>query len=177
MPPRRRKDRTLIFTDFPDFRPNVTPAEMFRAGVFGGTYFRPIRSAVTKKRHSGLRGYPAAWWRGLDTAKVVTASECDRSVNKYGATSGTALEYWETQGWIHKQDPYGWVQWYCRFYLGRRTTDDARQVDRWLGVAGTAGRWRRYLANRVAAGKDSLKVRQLLLQWAWDPPQAGGRHV
>lgn len=171
MAPKRRADKTLIFTDHPDFRPNVTPAEMFRAGVFGGTYFRPIDSQITKRTHRGHRGLPASWWRGIDVARAVTSSTCDASVNKYGVTSGTSLAYWEKQGWIVAQDPYGWVQWYCRYYLGRRTADDARQIARWLGVAGEkGGRWRRYLANRVAKGKDSPKVRQLLLQWAWDPP-------
>ena len=176
MAPRRRADGTLVFAGFPEFRPNVSPEEMFRAGVFGGTYFRPIDSAVTGKRHRGLRGYPAAWWRGLDVAKVVTSPDCDAAVNKYGVTSGSSLRDWEKKGWIVAQDPYGWVQWYCRFFLGRRSADDRRQVDRWLGVAGpalaprAAGRWRRFLHNRVRAGKDSPRVRQLLLQWAWDPP-------
>ena len=27
-------------------------------------------------------------------------------------------------------DPYGWFQWYCRFYQGRRSSDDERQVGR-----------------------------------------------
>lgn len=22
---------------------------------------------------------------------------------------------WEQSGWMHKQDPYGWFMWYCRY--------------------------------------------------------------
>ena len=84
------------------------------------------------------------------------------------------LEAWESSGWIIEQDPYGWFQWYCRFYLGRRTEDDERQISRWIGVAGAKGRWKNNLANKVvAAGKQyddpsvSPVVRQTLLHWAY----------
>jgi len=38
------------------------------------------------------------------------------------------LQAWETSGWIVQQDPFGWFQWYCRFYVGRRSLDDDRQI-------------------------------------------------
>ena len=59
------------------------------------------------------------------------------------------LESWEKSGWIVKQDPYGWFQWYCRFYRGRRISDDERQIDRWLKLAGPNGRFRRRLMNEI----------------------------
>lgn len=37
---------------------------------------------------------------------------------------------------------------YCRFYQGRRTDDDDRQIHRWSGVAGEKGRWKRSLAKK-----------------------------
>jgi 1-acyl-sn-glycerol-3-phosphate acyltransferase len=63
---------------------------------------------------------------------------------------------WEDSGWITKIDPYGWFMWYCRFYLGRRSSDDDRQIGRGNGVFGPSGRWRKNLINKVvASGKKS----------------------
>lgn len=39
----------IRFEDYPEFRPNLTPYEIFKLGSFGGTYFRPIFSNITKK--------------------------------------------------------------------------------------------------------------------------------
>ena len=86
------------------------------------------------------------------------------------------LNMWETSGWIKDIDPYGWFQWYCRFYLGRRCSDDERQIKRGLGVIGKKGRWRNNLKNKILNStknpKDALedysispKVRQLLQHW------------
>ena len=48
--PLRNKENELVFKDYPDFRPNLSPEEIFRAGSFGGTYWRPISSSVTGKK-------------------------------------------------------------------------------------------------------------------------------
>ena len=43
---------------------------------------------------------------------------------------GTSLRFWENKGWINEIDPYGFFQWYFRYWLGRRSKDDERQISR-----------------------------------------------
>ena len=74
---------------------------------------------------------------------------CHTKANTYGVTCGGGLDMWEGNGWIADCDPYGWFQWYCRFYLGRRCSDDERQIQRGNGVMGPRGRWRNNLTNKV----------------------------
>ena len=96
-------------------------------------------------------------------------------MNKYKAKCGQTLEDWEGSGWITNHDPYGWFQWYCRFFLGRRSADDARQISRWTGVAGAKGRWKTALCKKcVYANKRfddqtvSPVIRQTMLHWAYE---------
>lgn len=153
------------FPDHPEFKPTLTPGQMFQKGIFGGTYFRPIYSSITKKKYSNQHlEFPKSWFK--NPSKTVTSSTRDLSVNKYKVWSGQSLEFWEEHSWIKAQDPYGWVQWYCRFYQGRRSSDDQRQIQRWLNGAGPNGRWRKRLQNLRKEGKDSPAIRQYLLQWA-----------
>lgn len=149
---------TLHFSDYPEFQPNCTPQQMFALGIFGGSYFRAIHSAVTDRSYTvaqaqeefpWLRELPEAWY---------ASPRCQTGVNMYGQFSGLSKEYWETAGWITEHDPYGWVQWYCRFAAGRRCPDDNRQIKRWKRFAGPRGRMRRSALTPT--------VRQALLQWA-----------
>jgi hypothetical protein len=169
---KRRSDRTLIFTDHPEFRPNLTPQEMFRHGIFGGTYFRKIYSSVTKKSYSDVHK-KYSFLRNMNT-NLLTRDTEDLSLNKFGVHSGTSLEYWEAKHWIQAQDPYGWVQWYCEFYSGRRSKDDVRQIKRWAGFTGPSGRFRTRLVNMCKAAKKKITdpsvspvIRQGMLQWAF----------
>lgn len=160
------------------FRPSLTPAQVLQAGAFGGTYFRDIKSAVTRQTHKDAwKELPASWLKGLDIARQVAQpwDQYDVSVNKYGAKCGNTLEDWEKSGWMKPQDPYGWFQWYCRFYLGRRTDDDARQISRWSGICGATGRWKgNLIAKCLKAGRPyndpgvAPAVRQSLLHWAYE---------
>jgi hypothetical protein len=63
-------------------------------------------------------------------ATHLTAPERDPSINRYGVPAGQGLKEWEKSGWIWEGDPRGWMQWYTRFYQGRRCEDDERQVQR-----------------------------------------------
>ena len=84
-------------------------------GSFGGTYYRPIYSSITKKKYKAvdvIKEYPKSWFKNVDIEKMVTSSTYDKQINKYKVVCGSSLEMWETKGWIVEQDPYGWFQWY-----------------------------------------------------------------
>ncbi|XP_062341429.1 uncharacterized protein zgc:113208 [Osmerus eperlanus] len=165
----------LVFTGFPMFRPNMTPKEVLQAGSFGGTYFRSIHSRVTKKNYKDVwKELPEDWLKNLDIPKQVASSVYREDVNTYKVKCGGSLEMWESSGWIVTQDPYGWFQWYCRFYQGRRTQDDERQVGRWAKCTGLRGRWKNNLITKIVrsgSGFDNLAVspvvRQTLQHWGY----------
>ena len=164
----------LIFSDRPDFKPNLTPAQVIRAGSWGGCYFHP------RGGKPGIRGpcdidpkeFPREWFEGLD--KTMYASRrYNVPTNMYGVKAGQTQEFWEEKGWIDARDPRGWFHWYCRFFQGRRIDDDDRQISRWKGVCGEKGRWKTNLINKIidanATHDDSRVspvVRQTLLHWA-----------
>ena len=160
------------------FRPNRSPEEVLRAGAFGGTYFRTIKSGVLKETLTGAwRSLPQSWIKGLNPATHLAApwSKYDQSLNKFGVKSGTTLEDWESSGWITSFDPFGWFQWYCRFFQGRRCPDDARQIGRWLKCCGPTGRWKGNLCAKIVVARASFDdpsvspvVRQTLLHWAYE---------
>jgi len=174
--PAKDKKGRLVFPDFPDFKPSLTPKEVLQLGSFGGTYFRPIYSSVTKQKYKdeAWKELPASWLEGLNIRTQVASSVYDNSKNKYKVKCGASLEEWENSGWMHKQDPYGWFQWYCRFYQGRRTEDDVRQVGRWSKCCGPKGRWKNNLISKCAkagCGFDNFGVspvvRQTLQHWGY----------
>lgn len=173
---KRDKDGKLMFADWPTFKPNLTPKEMMQLGSFGGTYFRPIYSSVTSKNYSSeeWKEFPSEWFENMKITMQVTSLAYRNEINKYGVKCGGDLNMWESSGWIKAQDPYGWFQWYCRFYLGRRTEDDERQVKRWLNCTGPKGRWKNNLIGKCVRGqhefddkKVSPVVRQTLQHWAY----------
>ena len=174
---RTRKKRMEMNDIHKQFKPNKSPKQVFKLGAFGGTYFRPIHSSITNKDYTpgeAMKGLPKTWFQGLDVKTMVTSSKYDKKVNKYKVKCGSSLEAWEGSGWIVEQDPYGWFQWYCRYYNGRRTSDDARQIGRWLKLAGPNGRFRRTLMNKIIENSTTYDdfsispvIRQVLLHWGY----------
>lgn len=143
-----------IGQDFdPLFRPDLTPADMLALGVFGGKYLRDCRAE-----------FPRAWFTH---AKLATGEQKDISLNYFGVDASQSLAVWQSKGWIYPDDPRGWFQWYCRYYMGRRLKDeDARQIRRWKMM-------RRHLAQITHHCRpgDLLcrpRQRQALLHWAYD---------
>ena len=174
--PRKNKYGEIVFKEDPDFRPNLTPQEMFELGSFGGTYWRPIYSTVTNKNYKNQhKKFPAKWWKNIPEDWLTTPwDEYDKNINKYKVKVGTTLEFWEEKGWIEKYHPYGWVQWYCDYYLGKRSPDDERQIDRWKRTAGPKSRFRRALINLINKHDTSYddftispKTRQTLQHWGY----------
>lgn len=134
-----------------DFAPELTPQELLKLGIFGGVYMRDCRDE-----------FPASWF---EQAKFATEGY-DRSLNFFGVDASQSLAEWRKKGWIHADDPRGWFQWYCRYYMGRRGEDDGRQIKRWRAM-------RRHIAQikkNCMAGDLGCrqKQRQALLHWAYD---------
>lgn len=174
--PRKNKYGEIFFKDHPEFKPNLTPKEVFQLGSFGGTYWRPIYSKVTKRNYKDQhKKYPSDWWKSIPEEDLTkNFDDYDKKINKYKVKVGTTLEFWEEKQWIHKQNPYGWMQWYCDFYMGERGSDDERQIDRWIKTAGPKSRFRRALINKIkeknAKYDDetvSPKIRQILQHWGY----------
>lgn len=170
----------LVFSDHPEFRPNLTPRQVIQAGSFGGIYFNPRGGKPGLKPSVDVTHteFPAAWFEGLAPGayrgRTYTVAR-----NKYGVKAGQDQAFWEGKGWIREQDPRGWFQWYCRFYEGRRSDDDVRQISRWRGVVGDKGRWVRALVNKIVRSNKrcddatvSPVIRQTLLHWAFELTQA-----
>ncbi|SJX60235.1 uncharacterized protein SRS1_11549 [Sporisorium reilianum f. sp. reilianum] len=173
----------LVFEkEFSQFRPNVTPDEMLREGAFGGTAFRDYHSRVLQRPidvEAELDELPEHWLEDLDVDDMLRRPQLDPSRNKFKVKAGQSLEDWEKAGWIRPLDPRGWFQWYYRFFLGRRSADDARQISRWLKACGPGGRFRKSLAVNVAAKggrwddpKVNPVVRQTLWQWGYELTEA-----
>ena len=153
-----------------DFNTNKTLVEIIKEGAFGGTYFRDIYSSVIGKWYKSS-------WKEFDVLenidqKYYCSDYYDASVNKYGVECVTSLRFWENKRWISKQDPYGRFQWYFRYYLGRRSKDDEREMKRWKGIV---NRFKGKLIKMIKkAGRKSNdyyispKIRQFLLHWGYE---------
>ena len=153
-----------------NFSPNKAPNEIIREGAFGGTYFRDIYSGINEK------WYKNSWKEFVQIknfdAKFYASDYYDVNMNKCGVKCGRSLRFWENKGWINKIDPYGWFQWYFRYWLGRRLKDDKRQINRWKKIV---SRFRGKLVKMIRdAGSKfddysiSPKIRQILLHWGYE---------
>ena len=155
-----------------DINPNKSPTEIIKEGAFGGTYFRDIYSNVNKKWYkNSWKEFEKDFNLKNTDSKHYLSNFYDTKINKYGVKCGTSLRFWEDKGWIHPNDPYGWFQWYCRHYLGRRSNDDERQRKRRKNnVTRFKGILIKMIKNKGAKFDDYSfppKIRQILLHWGY----------
>jgi hypothetical protein len=109
----------------------------------------------------------------------VSPSRADRqardcSLNFFGVDASQPLSVWRRKGWLHPDDPRGWFQWYCRYYIGRRPhyigrrmpAEDRRQIKRWKAIR----RHIRQIERHCEPGDLTCRPRQrqALLHWAYD---------
>jgi hypothetical protein len=135
----------------PCFRPELTPKQMLTLGVFGGKYMTDCTAE-----------FPADWF---EKAKLCPDRH-DPDLNCFGVNASQPLSVWREKGWIYPDDPRGWFQWYCRYYLGRRCPDDERQIKRWRAVRRHVAQLRANCPQRDLTCR--RRQRQALLHWAYD---------
>ena len=136
----------------PEFEPELTPKQMLRLGVFAGKYMTDCR-----------REFPKSWFAGAR----LSPKGRDPSLNLFGVDASQPLSVWRKKGWIHPDDPRGWFQWYCRYYIGRRMPEeDRRQIKRWKAIRRHAAQIRRNCDRGDLFCR--RRQRQALLHWAYD---------
>lgn len=135
-----------------NFKPDLSPKQMLALGVFGGKYMT-----------DGRGEFPADWF----TRAKLSPEKPDPSINLFKVSASQPLSVWRKKGWIYADDPRGWFQWYCRYYMGRRIPkEDVRQIKRWKAMT----RHISQIANNCRAGDLQCRPRQrqALLHWAYD---------
>src|ERR1043165_9987293 len=134
-----------------DFQPELTPKKMLELGVFGGKY---LTDCVAE--------FPASWFR---RAKLCH-QRYDPQLSFFGVNACQPLAVWKKNGWFYHEDPRGWFQWYCRYYMGRRCTDDERQIKRLRAVRRHVAQIKKNCPCRALDCR--RRQRQALLHWAYD---------
>lgn len=139
----------------PRFKPDLTPKDMLALGVFGGVYMRDCTDE-----------FPSSWFTHAKFQEKGIYRR-DKKLNLFGVNASQSLSVWRQKGWIYADDPRGWFQWYCRYYMGRRIPqEDDRQIRRWLAMS----RHIMQIKNNCRPGDMFCRrrQRQALLHWAYD---------
>ena len=135
-----------------EFKPELSPKEMLELGVFGGKYMTDC-----------YEEFPYEWF---EDAKL-NSDFHDAKLNYFEVNASQPLSIWRLKGWIYDEDPRGWFQWYCRYYMGRRIPDeDKRQIKRWKAIRRHIGAIKKNCFSGDLACR--RKQRQALLHWAYD---------
>ena len=164
----------LVFKDYPKFKPDLTPYQMFNVGIIGGSYFRNITSPKTNITYTTEDHKQFKFLSKISKHKLIT-NNYDKNINKYKVKAGSSYNDWMNKNWIDEPTaPRGWIEWYCHFYNGKRTYDDERQIKRWMNFASKeSGRFRIRYQNLITK-ENSNKIdfhpvlQQNLLEWGVD---------
>ena len=136
----------------PDFKPELSPKELLELGVFGGKYMTDC-----------INEFPENWFENAVLSKDIK----DASLNYFKIDASMPLSHWKEKGWIFEDDPRGWFQWYCRYFLGRRLVqEDLRQIKRWKSIRRHLGAIKKNCSPVDLSCRK--KQRQALLHWAYD---------
>ena len=136
----------------PEFKPDLSPKDMLEMGVFGGRYMTDCR-----------KEFPKSWY---ENAKLCPERH-DPKLNYFGINASQPLSFWREKGWIYPDDPRGWFQWYCRYYMGRRLPEeDMRQIKRWKAIQRHIAQVKKNCEKAKAVCRP--KQRQAILHWAYD---------
>lgn len=136
----------------PDFKPDLSPKEMLVLGVFGGKYMTDCQ-----------KEFPKSWF---SKAKL-SPKFYDKSLNYFKVKASQSLAVWKWKGWLYKDDPRGWFQWYCRYYMGRRIpAEDLRQIKRFRAMVRHLTQVKKFCKKGDISCRP--KQRQALLHWAYD---------
>jgi hypothetical protein len=139
----------------PEFQPELTPKEMLALGIFGGVYMRDCQ-----------KEFPKSWFLRAKLQRL-DLKKPDAKINFFGVSASQPLKAWQKKGWIYIDDPRGWFQWYCRYYLGRRIPEeDRRQIKRWKAFRRHKSQVQKYC--RPGDLSCRKRQRQALLHWAYD---------
>ncbi len=136
----------------PEFKPKLTPKQLLKLGIFGGKYMTDCQNE-----------FPKDWF----TKAKLSPINRNPLLNYFKVDASLPLKYWQEKGWIYEDDPRGWFQWYCRYYMGRRLPkEDKRQIKRWKAM-------KRHIGGiKKGCERGNLqcrrKQRQALLHWAYD---------
>lgn len=154
-----------------DFYPYLTPSDILKNGAFGGSYF-----GIEDLK--GDYDYQSLFLETLSDvpAKYYLGDKYRPKMNMFKVRSGMNYDYWTEMNWMHPDDPYGWFEWYLKYFNGRRHEDDDRQIRRWQDFCGVNGRWRKRIYQRIyetggwgaLANQDvSPRIQQSLLHWGY----------
>lgn len=124
---------------------------MLEMGVFGGHYFEGEHDE-----------FPKEWFKNARISDMH-----DTKCNFFEIDASQTREEWQRKGWIYDDDPRGWFQWYCRYYMGRRLPEeDARQIKRWKAIRRHVAQVKKFCHPGDLSCR--RRQRQALLHWAYD---------